>query len=140
MVLYLNIDNSCIEKVKKLLIKELEPYVIYVFGSGVKGVFREDSDIDIAFLSHKNLSEYEIFVISQELADILKREVDLINLKNASTVFRAQIVGSGEVIYCSDDTGRMYFETRALKEYAFLNEERESILKNIKERGSVYGE
>ncbi len=136
----MNIDNSCIEKVKRLLTKELNPYVIYIFGSSVNGVFREDSDIDIAFLSHKDLSEYEIFMISQQLADILKREVDLINLKNASTVFRAQIIGSGEVIYCNDDTRRMYFEMRALKEYALLNEEREVILKNIKERGSVYGE
>jgi hypothetical protein len=28
---------------------------------------------------------------------------------------------------------------RAFKEYALLNEEREEILKNIKERGNVYG-
>ena len=33
----------------------------------------------------------------------------------------------------------MYFEMRAFKEYALLNEEREVILKKIKERGSVYG-
>lgn len=140
MVLYLNIDNSCIEKIKKLLIKELDPYVIYVFGSSVKGIFREDSDVDIAFMGDKNLSEYEIFIISQELADVLKREVDLINLKNASTVFKVQILGNGEMIYCNDDTRRMYFEMRALKEYAFLNEERQVILKNIKKRGSIYGE
>lgn len=140
MVFYLNIDNSCIEKIKKLLIKELDPYVIYVFGSSVNGIFREDSDIDIAFMGDKNLSEYEIFIISQELADVLKREVDLINLKNASTVFKVQILGDGEMIYCNDDTRRMYFEMRALKEYAFLNEERQVILKNIKKRGSVYGE
>ncbi|MTK12310.1 MAG: nucleotidyltransferase domain-containing protein [Clostridiaceae bacterium] len=136
----MNIDNSCVEKIKKLLIEKLEPYIIYIFGSSAKGVFREDSDVDIAFLGDMNLSEYEVFVIAQELADILKREVDLIDLKNASTVFKAQIVGNGEVIYCNDDTRRMYFEMRAFKEYALLNEERENILKNIKERGSVYGE
>ena len=33
----------------------------------------------------------------------------------------------------------MYFEMYALKDYAFLNEEREVILKNIKESGTVYG-
>jgi hypothetical protein len=33
----------------------------------------------------------------------------------------------------------MYFEMRAFKAYAMLNEEREVILKKIKERGTVYG-
>lgn len=137
---YLNIDNKYLEQINKFLIEKLEPFIIYIFGSSVKGAFREDSDVDIAFFSNRDFSEYEIFMMAQELADILKRDVDLINLKNASTVFKAQIIGNGEVIYCKDDIRRMYFEMRAFKEYAFLNEEREIILENIKKRGNVYGE
>lgn len=136
----MNIDSNQVEQIKCFLVERLKPYLIYLFGSSVKGVFRQDSDIDIAFLSDKEVSEYEIFMIAQELADILKREVDLIDLKNASTVFKAQVVGNGEVIYCNDDTRRMYFQMYAFKDYAMLNEEREMILKDIKRRGSVYGE
>lgn len=125
----MNIDDNQVEQIKCFLVEKLNPYLIYLFGSSVKGVFRQDSDIDIAFLSDKEVSEYEIFMIAQELADILKREVDLIDLKNASTVFKAQVVGNGEVIYCNDDTRRMYFQMYAFKDYAILNEERERIAK-----------
>lgn len=65
--------------------------------------------------------------------------MDLINLNASSTVFKAQVVSTGKIIYCSDETKRMYFEMRAFKSYAMLNEEREVILKKIKERGTVYG-
>ena len=34
---------------------------------------------------------------SQELVDIFKREVDLIDISKDSTVFKAQIVGNGRV-------------------------------------------
>lgn len=135
----MNINDECIQKINDFILKNLSPWIIYLFGSSVKGIFREDSDIDIAFFSDKEVSEYEVFMLSQELADILKREVDLINLKNVSTVFKAQIIGNGKHIYCSDDNRRMYFEMRAFKEYALLNEERTIILENIKRQGSVYG-
>lgn len=140
MVIEMNIDNKCIEKINDFMIKKLSSWIVYIFGSSAKGVFREDSDIDIAFFSDKEVSQYEVFMFAQELADILKREVDLINLKDASTVFKAQIVGNGEYIYCDDHTRRMYFEMRSLKEYALLNEEREIVLESVKRRGKVYGQ
>jgi predicted nucleotidyltransferase len=133
-----NLNKNDIEKITKFLIKNINPYLIYLFGSSVSGIFREDSDIDIAFVSDKEITEYEVFMLAQELADMLKRDVDLINLKKASTVFKAQIIGKGKVIYCSDDKRRMYFEMYGLKDYALLNEEREIILNSIKQRGHIY--
>lgn len=129
-----------LEKAIDLLVEKVKPFVIYLFGSGSRNELREDSDIDIAFISDEDVTPYQCFLIAQELADIFKREVDLVNLKDSSTVFRAQVVGSGRSVYCIDENRRMHFEMRALKEYALLNEEREIILRNIKERGSVYGE
>lgn len=127
--------NQAIE----MLNEEFHPIVIYLFGSAARNELREDSDIDIAFLTHTDIDPYICFMKAQELADIFKRDVDLINLNTLSTVFKAQVVGTGKNIYCSDDTKRMYFEMRSFKEYALLNEEREVILNKIKERGSVYG-
>lgn len=140
VVICMNINNEYIQKIINFLLKNTKPWIIYLFGSSVKGVFREDSDIDIAFLSDREISQYEVFMLSQELAGMLNREVDLINLKTASTVFKAQVLGNGKQIYCDDDTRRMYFEMRSLKEYALLNEERAIILENIKKKGNVYGE
>lgn len=132
-----NIDKS---EINKILTSRVKPYLIYLFGSSVTENFREDSDIDIAFLSDEAINDYEIFLLAQEIADMLRRDVDLINLSNSSTVFKAQVIGNGKVIYCSDDNRRMYFEMRAYKEYALLNEERQVILDNINKRGSVYGQ
>ncbi|GAA0719765.1 hypothetical protein GCM10008905_08220 [Clostridium malenominatum] len=133
------LNKEFINGINEVLIEKINPYLIYVFGSAAKGLLREDSDIDIAFLSEENLSDYQVFMVAQELASSLNRDIDLIDLKKASTVFKAQILGTGIKIYCTDKTRRMYFEMRSLKEYALLNEEREIILKGIKERGGIYG-
>ena len=109
-----------------------------LFGSVSTNTNHKNSDIDIAFLTDNDIDSYECFMKAQELADIFKRDVDLINLNTSSTVFKAQVVGTGKRIYCSDDTKRMYFEMRTFKSYAMLNEEREVTLKKIKERGTVY--
>jgi uncharacterized protein len=45
---------------------------------------------------------------------VFKRHVDLINLEEASTVFKAQVAGKAKVIYFSNNSKRCYFEMRAL--------------------------
>ncbi len=134
-----HLNEAQLSKAIELLVEEFNPIVIYLFGSSSRNELREDSDIDIAFLTENDIDPYICFMKAQELADIFKREVDLINLNTSSTVFKAQVVGTGKIVYCSDDTKRMYFEMRALKEYALLNEEREVILNRIKKEGTVYG-
>lgn len=101
------------EEIKKVVVdilkREISPWLIILFGSLVKGNFRKDSDIDIAYLSDKEISNVERFWVSQEIADSLNRDIDLIDLKKASTVLKAQIVGTGEVIYCEDEKRKIYF-------------------------------
>lgn len=126
--------------IKEFLSEKINPFLIYIFGSYAKGTSHKDSDVDVAFLNDEEFSEYDVFMIAQELASLLNKEIDLVDLKKSSTVFKAQIVGTGKIIYCNNDTRRMNFEMRAFKEYALLNEERAVILENIKKRGNVYGE
>lgn len=130
--------NNALDKAIESL-KEFKANTIYLFGSASRDELRVDSDIDIAFLSDENIDEYVCFMKAQEIADIFKRDVDLIDLKKASTVFKAQIIGNGKIIFCDDNVKRAYFEMRSFKEYALLNEERAEILKNIEKSGSVYG-
>ncbi len=132
-------DPDNIKTINEYLVQNFEPYLIILFGSQAKGTFREDSDIDIAFLSEKECSSYELFMVAQQLASELGREVDLVDLKKASTVFKAQIVGTGTVIYCLDESKRILFQMRTFKDYALLNEERAEILNKIRQRGTVYG-
>lgn len=124
-----------------LIIKYFNPIAIYLFGSASRNELREDSDIDLGFLTDYNaqIDEYDKFIKAQELADIFKRDVDLVHINSASSVFKVQITYNGKVIYCSNNNKRMIFEMRALKEYAVLNEERKEIIDNIRESGTVYG-
>lgn len=133
------LEKEKITYIKELLIEKFNPYLIYLFGSAAKGKMGEESDIDIGFLSDNKISSYDIFMIAQELADQLDREVDLVDLNQASTVFQMQVVSSGKVIYCNNDTRRKLFEMVVFKKYARLNEERRVIIEKVKERGTVYG-
>lgn len=130
--------NHDFQTIVQFLVKKINPYVIYLFGSDAKQQARQDSDIDLAFLSERTLSHYERFMIAGELAAILNCDVDLVDLKEATTVFQAQVVGKGKVLYCADDDKKAQFEMKVFKEYAKLNEERAEILERIRKRGAVY--
>lgn len=112
---------------------------IYLFGSCATGVALHDSDIDLALLGPAPLGEEERWSLAQDLAVALGRDVDLVDLRRASTVMQVQVIDSGQLLFESDATQRMEFEAVALGAYARLNEERRGILQDIRERGSVYG-
>lgn len=135
----MNITDNTLNKVKEHLIKELSPHTLILFGSSVKGYFREDSDIDVAFICTKEVKSYDLYLLAQALVLEVGREVDLVDFRQASTVFKAQILDLGQVIYSDDPKKLAEFQIRTLKEYALLNEERAEILRNISARGSVYG-
>jgi uncharacterized protein len=132
-------DLTYLQPVLALLDERVHPYAVYLFGSGARGTLREDSDIDLAFLADATPTSYDQFRLAQEAAEMLNREVDLVNLSVAETVFGAQIVTSGRLVVNRDRERVTAFQIRTLKEYALLNEERADILNRIYERGSLYG-
>ena len=111
---------------------------IYRFGSWDTPQARSDSDIDLAVLPGQPLSNLERWELSQKLAQIASRDVDLVDMRCASTVMRLQIIAHGERIYCADEAAASRFETAVYSGYARLNEERREILADIRDRGSVY--
>ena len=117
-------------KIIEFLKEKLSPDLIYVFGSYAKNKERKNSDIDLAFLSEKEIDEYQLFLLAQKLADKVGKEVDLIDIKKASTVFKTQVI-QGELIYNNDNYKKLSFELKTLREYAKLNEERKEILDRI---------
>ncbi|HAG42750.1 type VII toxin-antitoxin system MntA family adenylyltransferase antitoxin [Clostridium sp. Marseille-QA1073] len=133
------LKNEDVNKIVEFLVEKLQPNFIYLFGSFAKGEGREDSDIDVAIHVDGKIDEYELFTLANELSFIVKRDVQLINLKNISTVFSAQIVGTREIIYSIEENKRIEYEIRAFKDYAKLNEERQVVLDAIKKDGKIYG-
>lgn len=126
-----------VELVVNYLAEKISPCLIILFGSTLTGKITSASDIDLAFLSRHKHTAYDVFMVSQKLADMLGREVDLVDLSKSSTVLQARVMSTGKVIYCSDETSRMLFHMLSLKKYARLNEERQVIMNKIVKGGSI---
>ena len=59
------------------------------------------------------------------------RDVDLVDLRQASTVLRVQILRDARMLLDADAAERARFEATALSAYARLNEERKQILADV---------
>lgn len=90
-----NEDKQLIVDTLKQEIPELQ--AIYLFGSYRDGTATSKSDIDIAYLTTVKLSSLERWDESQKLALLLSHDVDLIELSETNTIFRYQILSTGNV-------------------------------------------
>lgn len=119
------------------IIKQNVPDVraIYIFGSSGTPFETRESDLDIAILTSTHLDSLKRWHLSQEIALAIKRDVDLISLREASTVLRIEIINSGKRIYCKDPDACDLFETAVYSSYVHFNEDRQDLLNDIKKRG-----
>jgi hypothetical protein len=84
------------------------------------------------------MQTYDLFMLSEQIASLLGRDVHLMDLNQVSTVMQAQVIAKGKVILDREPNRRREFFILILKKYARLNEERAPILAKIKERGSIF--
>ena len=49
------------------------------------------------------MDKKKILYLSQEIEEIVKKEIDLIDLKNIGDGFRYEILINGKTIYCKDE-------------------------------------
>jgi len=114
-------------------------YAGYVFGSIAAGEAGPGSDIDIAVLLPRPLPALERFAAQEAIAREFGRDVDLIDLRAASTVLRMQVLTRGRLLFSNDEPAREAFEDNCFSAYARLNEERAAILEQIAREGGVHG-
>jgi hypothetical protein len=69
----------------------------------------------------------------------LNRDVDIVDLLQASTVMQAQIIYTGKKIFSADENESAFFETYVFSDYIYLSEQRRGIFEDIQQRGSIYG-
>ncbi|MGE0863696.1 MAG: nucleotidyltransferase family protein [Vicinamibacterales bacterium] len=112
---------------------------IYCFGSTAAATDAPGSDLDLAVLASQPLDPVVRFDLQEQLAAVVRRPVDLVDLRSASPVMATQVLGAGELLDDADPEARGLFEDRALGSYARLNEERRGILERVAAEGSVYG-
>jgi len=102
--------------------------LLYLFGSQASGDAHPDSDWDIAFLADGDLDNVRRWHIAEELAAELGQDVDLVDLKEASTVLKMQVVMNGRLLF-GESLEVDLFEASAMTQYGHLQESRADILK-----------
>ncbi len=119
-----------------------ELQAVYLFGSCGTEYERPDSDIDIAVLlpvecAKKNGS----LMMSEchgELEEAFKKTVDLVNLRNVSTVFQNEIIHNSRYLLINDKNAVDEFEMYTMSFYQKLNYERREILEEFYKTGRAY--
>lgn len=115
---------------------------IYLFGSCMTEDEWPNSDVDIALLlpplEAKQVRHLPMSDCSIELARALGKEVDLLNARTVSTVFKKEIVSKGRLLYCANRYAVDEFEMLAISYYQKLNEERSEIIDSALADGRFY--
>lgn len=115
---------------------------IYLFGSYGTEQAWADSDVDIALLlpptQAKEVNSLVLRDLCLELAELLHKMVDLVNLRQVSTVLQMQIITTGRQIFCADANAAAEFEMLTFSFYQKLNEERREILAEFARTGRAY--
>ena len=115
---------------------------IYLFGSWGTDKEWPDSDVDIALLlpvlQAVQLGSLLLKPLRFSLESMLKKPVDLINLRQVSTVFQKEIIFSERLIFCEDRYAVDEFEMMVLSYYQKLNDERKCILDEFWKTGRAY--
>jgi len=137
------LDNNMQDKLIEAVTSHYpDVQAIYLFGSWGTEYMREESDVDIALLlPHKKAKESKSLQMSPlqfELEKLFKRNVDLINLRQVSTVLQKEIILAERRMDCRDENAAAEFEMMTASYYQKLNEERASILIDAQRTGVFY--
>ncbi len=111
---------------------------IYAFGSRVQGTANAQSDLDLAVLVAGYANPLQLFEMANQLADKIGYEVDLLDLRAASTVMQYQVITTGRCLWAKDVQAGL-FEAFILSSKTSLDEARAELLDEIREDGAVYG-
>lgn len=111
---------------------------VYAFGSRVQGSARPDSDLDLAVLVAGKVPPLQAWELAQTLAIRFDHDVDLLDLRDASTVMQYQVITTGKRLWAKDVQAGL-FECMVLSEKTALDEARAGLLQDIQREGRVYG-
>lgn len=132
-------ETPLADLVEKILHAFPKAQGIWLFGSMAAGDAAGDSDIDLAILlppgaPGPSRADHEL---RMELAQVAGRDVDLVRLRDLSSVFANEIVSHGRRIWEGDPRAMDEFEMNSLSSWQKLNQERAEILEDILAGGRI---
>ncbi len=114
---------------------------IYLFGSRSTGAHRHDSDVDLAILTDyaDRADSKTLFDLAIDLSLLLRKEVDLVDIRNVTLDFKYIILSTSKRIYCQEKVFCDSFEMTTYSMYQRFELERRDIIEAIKQRGYIHG-
>jgi predicted nucleotidyltransferase len=93
-------DEALAELCRRYYVRELA-----LFGSVLRDDFRDDSDIDVLveFEPNAPVGLLEFIGLKQDLADLIGRDVDLVEKAGLKRFLRDSVLSSAQVIYVPVD-------------------------------------
>jgi uncharacterized protein len=114
-----------------------EALAIYAFGSRIQGTARPDSDLDLAILVPTYTDTLQRWDVAQQLAMALGCEVDLLDMRAASTIMQYQVLITGQCLWAQQPAAAL-FECFVLNEKLDFDAARAGLLADIAQTGSIY--
>lgn len=111
------VTNDEIKNIANFLDQRFGLDTLWLFGSEATGTARQDSDLDLAALFKRRPSAIEILDARGELAETLRRDVDLIDLDHASPILGMQVLRHGRLLADCDPKRRYAFFSRTVSMY-----------------------
>lgn len=134
--------NATARIVETILDNYPDTQAVYLFGTFGTPDERPDSDADFGILlPHKSAQEAGSLAMSDlrfDLERLLGKDVDLINLRLASTVLRKEVIAADRRPFTADEYAAGEFEMLTLSFYQKLNEERVEIIADMMKDGRFY--
>ena len=110
---------------------------VYAFGSRTSGHADAGSDLDLAVLVAGYAEPLALWEISGALAGLAECEVDLLDMRAASTVMQYQVLTNGRRLWGKQPQAGL-FESYVLSEKTALDTARAGLLADIRQQGKVY--
>ncbi len=121
----------------KEIIKDYPVDFVIIFGSLIRGNFRDDSDIDIAIHLNKDLDFLEIGDIVSRLETKLERDIDIVILNKLyyeDPILAFEIISKGLPVYVIDREKFIDFKYKTFIEYMDTEYLRKILDRDLKER------
>lgn len=132
--------KTLFEDIKKYLIeKNSDIEAIVLFGSYARNTQNDESDIDIAIKCKSEIASRTLIGQQQDLEEITKKQIDLVDLSKATDVFAYEILMNGVVLFCNNSYEFDLYKLDRYRDFLELNESRQAIIQAIKRGEGIYG-
>ncbi|MBI4850070.1 MAG: nucleotidyltransferase domain-containing protein [Nitrospirae bacterium] len=132
-----DVNASIVKKLKTFFMERRDTVLVFLFGSFASRQMTRKSDIDIGILFGQQPGFYELSDMKENLSALLKRDVDLVVLNDASPILRMQVLKKGRIVYRPDKKYYSEFYGDTVKQYDDLKQIRKKCEEGIL-KGRIY--